>query len=120
MVGDQSHPRSKEIYDKLRTLAMEFHDGGHVPSLDSVQHVMSDGEKEDALCGHCEKLAIAFGLIATPKGTTIRVSKNLRVCGDCHNATKIISRIENREIIVRDSYRIHHFKNGVCSCDDYF
>ena len=120
MVGDQSHPRSKEIYDKLRTLAMEFHDGGRVPSLESVQHGMSDGEKEDALCGHCEKLAIAFGLIATPKGTTIRVSKNLRVCGDCHNATKIISKIENREIIVRDSYRIHHFKNGVCSCDDYF
>lgn len=119
MVGDQSHPRSREIYTKLKTLAMEVHGGGHVPHLHSVQQVMSDEDKEDALCGHCEKLAIAFGLIATPKGTVIRVSKNLRVCSDCHNATKIISKIEDREIIVRDSYRIHHFKNGVCSCDDY-
>ncbi|CAF1456534.1 unnamed protein product, partial [Adineta ricciae] len=39
--------------------------------------------------------------------------KNLRVCGDCHRATKLIAAIRQCEIIVRDANRIHHFhKNG--------
>ncbi|KAJ8620435.1 hypothetical protein MRB53_028964 [Persea americana] len=45
--------------------------------------------------------------------------KNLRVCSDCHSATKLISKIYDREIIVRDQSRFHHFKNGLCSCLDY-
>ena len=81
---------------------------------------MSDKAKEDNLCGHCERLAIAFGLINTAPGATIRVSKNLRVCADCHNATKVISKIEKRDIIIRDSCQIHHFKDGECSCDDFY
>ncbi|KAK9081932.1 hypothetical protein Syun_030914 [Stephania yunnanensis] len=49
---------------------------------------VEDDEKENSLCGHSEKLAIAFGLISTPSGTPLRIIKNLRVCGDCHSATK--------------------------------
>lgn len=33
---------------------------------------------------HNEKLAIAFALINTDPGTIIRITKNFRVCGDCH------------------------------------
>lgn len=69
---------------------------------------------------HSEKLAIAFGLIKTSCKTPIRVMKNLRVCNDCHSATKLISKIYDREIIVRDQNRFHHFKNGLCSCSDYW
>ncbi|KAK4357952.1 hypothetical protein RND71_023562 [Anisodus tanguticus] len=38
----------------------------------------------------------AFGLIFIPPGLPIRVVKNLRVCGDCHTATKIISKTPQR------------------------
>ncbi|RYQ91655.1 hypothetical protein Ahy_B09g097642 [Arachis hypogaea] len=35
----------------------------------------------------------------------VRLSRNLRVCGDCHNALKIISKIVGRELIIRDAKR---------------
>ncbi|CAI0461390.1 unnamed protein product [Linum tenue] len=50
----------------------------------------------------------------------VRVTKNLRVCGDCHNACKIISYIVGRQLIMRDNKRFHHMKDGVCSCNDYW
>ncbi|KAL7177642.1 hypothetical protein ACSBR2_030912 [Camellia fascicularis] len=56
-------------------------------------------QKRDLLCSHSERLAIAFGIITTPAGMTIRITKNLRVCVDCHVATKFISKIVGREII---------------------
>ena len=69
---------------------------------------------------HSERLTIAFGIISSPAGTTIRVTKNLRVCVDCHTAIKFISKTMGREIIVRDNIRFHHFKDGNCSCGDYW
>ena len=108
--------RGTELTAKIEKLKVTFKDGKRVVK----RSPSSDKAKEEALCGHCEKLAIAFGLINTPPGTTLRVSKNLRVCADCHNATKIISKIEKRDIIIRDAYRIHHFKGGECSCNDFY
>lgn len=70
--------------------------------------------------GHSERLAIAFGLLSTPAGSLIRITKNLRVCVDCHNVTKLISKMVRRELIVRDANRFHHFVNGKCSCNDYW
>ncbi|GJM87934.1 hypothetical protein PR202_ga03941 [Eleusine coracana subsp. coracana] len=51
---------------------------------------------------------------------TIRVMKNLRMCCDCHEAFKLISGIVEREFVVRDLNRFHHFKSGSCSCNDYW
>ncbi len=93
---------------------------GFKPDTSFVLHDVEDEEKEEHLCYHSEKLAIGFGLIRTPPGTRIHVFKNLRVCGDCHNATKLISKLVGREIIVRDGNRFHHFKDGKCSCNDYW
>ncbi|RVW88118.1 Pentatricopeptide repeat-containing protein, chloroplastic [Vitis vinifera] len=45
--------------------------------------------------------AMAFGLISTAPSTPIRIVKNLRVCNDCHAATKLLSKIYGRVIIVR-------------------
>jgi hypothetical protein len=42
------------------------------------------------------------------------------VCGDCHSVIKQISKVYDREIIVRDRSRFHHFKGGECSCKDYW
>eukprot|EP01018_Ginkgo_biloba_P015183 Gb_08062 [translate_table: standard] len=120
LVGDRSHPQSEKIYAMLDTLAGKMKEAGHVPNTDFVLHDVEEEVKEHMLCTHSEKLAIAFGLINTSPGTPIRITKNLRVCGDCHDATKLIAKIVNREIIVRDANRFHHFKNGLCSCGDYW
>ena len=98
----------------------QLRNAGHRPHVALVLKPISDQEKEVMLCEHAEKVAIAFGLLNTPDGVTLRVSKNLRMCVDCHDASKIISRIERREIILRDDCCIHHFRDGSCSCQDMF
>lgn len=118
LMGDKSHPRIKEIYEMLEKLNVHM-EKGFLPNADSMQQLVPDQDTEDILCGHSEKLAIAFGLISSSQGTTVRVSKNLRMCTGCHNATKVISKVERRDIIVTDIYRTHHFKDGLCSCKDF-
>nr|CAB3470575.1 unnamed protein product [Digitaria exilis] len=93
---------------------------GYKPDTSCVLHDIEEGEKAAILRYHSEKLAIAFGLLRTPPGATIRVAKNLRVCNDCHEAAKFISRMVGREIVLRDVRRFHHFVDGACSCGDYW
>ncbi|KAM1508334.1 hypothetical protein ACFX10_017662 [Malus domestica] len=118
LVSDKSHPLSKEIYEMLEEIDRLLDKAGFVPDTSEVLYDMGEEWKEVALSHHSEKLAIAFGLISTKPGTTIRIVKNLRVCGNCHSATKLISKIFNREIIARDGNRFHHFRDGSCSCND--
>ncbi|KAM7263269.1 hypothetical protein ACFE04_000952 [Oxalis oulophora] len=113
--GSTTHPQSKEIYAYLDELRDEIKSAGYKPDTNSV-HDVEDDVKQQLLSSHSEKLAISFALLNTRPGETIHVRKNLRVCGDCHNATKYISLVTGREIIVRDMHRFHHFKNGTCSC----
>ncbi|RWV96977.1 hypothetical protein GW17_00040265 [Ensete ventricosum] len=117
--GSTDHPQSQKIYTRLARLIDEIKAVGYVPDSDSLHDVEED-VKEQLLGTHSEKLAIAFGLINTTPGTTIQIRKNLRVCDDCHKATKFISQVTGREIIVRDMQRFHHFRNGQCSCGDYW
>uniref|UniRef100_A0A7N0TJB1 DYW domain-containing protein n=1 Tax=Kalanchoe fedtschenkoi TaxID=63787 RepID=A0A7N0TJB1_KALFE len=120
LVGDSSHSQSEELHGFLESLREEMRAAGYVPDTSCVLHDVREEEKEVLLCGHSERLAIAFGILNTPPGTTVRVAKNLRVCNDCHLATKIMSKIVGREIVVRDVRRFHHFKDGNCSCGDYW
>lgn len=121
IVGDKSHPQKKEIYSKLKEMKERLTCMGHVPDTTQVLlHIEGEKEKEAELENHSERLAIAFGLINVGIGSPIRIVKNLRVCNDCHNVTKLLSQIYSREIIVRDNSRFHHFKNGSCSCMDYW
>ncbi|XP_028769925.1 pentatricopeptide repeat-containing protein At5g48910-like [Neltuma alba] len=115
-----SHPQSEKIDLMIRELRWKLKQGGYKPRTDLVVHNVDEEEKEDALSIHSERLAIAFGLISTSPGTTIRIVKNLRVCDDCHDAIKMISQLVRREIIVRDRSRFHHFRKGTCSCDDFW
>ncbi|RZC78886.1 hypothetical protein C5167_003105 [Papaver somniferum] len=114
------HPRSNEIYEMIDEISKRLRAAGHIASTTEVFFDVENEEKERALFYHSEKLAIAFGLIATDKGSTIRIVKNLRVCVDCHSAIKLFSDIFDREIVVRDRCRFHHFKDGICSCGDYW
>ncbi|CBI28140.3 unnamed protein product, partial [Vitis vinifera] len=118
--GDVSHPQSSEIYETLDDMMRRLKSAGYVPDKSEVLFDMDEKEKENELSLHSEKLAIAFGLLSTTPGTPIRVVKNLRVCSDCHSAMKFISEVYNREIIVRDRNRFHHFTKGSCSCRDFW
>ncbi|KAL3623425.1 hypothetical protein CASFOL_032241 [Castilleja foliolosa] len=119
-VGDYTHPMSKEIYEELKCLGEKLERVGYVPDTNFVLHDIDEESKLDLLNSHSEKLAIAFGLIGTPEASVIRVTKNLRVCGDCHSFIKFVSLITKRVIIVRDANRFHHFEEGACSCRDYW
>ncbi|XP_058089463.1 putative pentatricopeptide repeat-containing protein At3g23330 [Magnolia sinica] len=120
IADDKTHPYYDKIQEALKVLSEQMEREGYVPNTDDVLHDVEDEQKRYILCGHSERLAIAFGIISTPSGMTIRVTKNLRVCMDCHTATKFISKIVGREIVVRDVSRFHHFKDGECSCGDYW
>ncbi|XP_031492323.1 putative pentatricopeptide repeat-containing protein At3g49142 [Nymphaea colorata] len=119
-VGDTSHPQTLKIYAKLEELMGLMKEAGYVAEIDFALHDIEEEEKENHLSVHSEKLAIAFLLINTEPGSPIRVTKNLRVCGDCHRAAKFISKITDRKIILRDTNRFHHFEDGTCSCHDYW
>ena len=77
---------------------------------------------EYVLCRHAEKLALSYGILKTPnKKDPIHINKNMRMCADCHEATKLISKIEERQIYVADANAIHRFDGkGNCSCADYY
>lgn len=119
-VGDESHPESKEIKEVLRDISERVRRAGHQPWTSSVLHDVDKEEKEHALCEHSERLAIAYGLLKTKAPIVIRVVKNLRACVDCHEVTKIISKLYSREIIVRDRVRFHKFVGGICTCNDFW
>lgn len=120
MSEDRSHSRTAEIYSKVDEIMILIKEAGYVPDLNFALHDMDKEGKELSLAYHSEKLAVAFGLLTVPPGAPIRIFKNLRVCGDCHTAIKYISGVFHRHIILRDSNCFHHFKEGTCSCIDYW
>ncbi|KAI3448390.1 hypothetical protein Pfo_005055 [Paulownia fortunei] len=120
IVGDRSHEQSVEIYNKLAELKRKLQASGYIADKSNVLRDVEDEEKEEMVETHSEKLAVAFCLLVSEPGTVIRVVKNIRICWDCHNAIKMISKLEEREIIVRDNNRFHRFKDNACSCNDYW
>ncbi|CAN1223721.1 Pentatricopeptide repeat-containing protein At4g30700 [Linum grandiflorum] len=118
--GDWSHPQSTAIHAELEKLNTKMKEAGYQADTITALHDVEEEEKELMVKVHSEKLAIAFGLISTEPGTEIRIFKNLRICQDCHTASKYISKITHRVIVARDANRFHHFKDGSCSCGDYW
>ncbi|CAA0815488.1 Tetratricopeptide repeat (TPR)-like superfamily protein [Striga hermonthica] len=118
--GDKSHVECERIYSKLRELRREIKEAGYVANTSSELHDTDEEQKEDSLWAHSERLALAYGLISTKEGSTLRIFKNLRVCGDCHSVYKFVSGVVGREIVLRDPYRFHRFRGGECSCNDYW
>lgn len=118
--GDKSHPETERIYAQLRQLKILMKEAGYVPETRVVLHDVDQESKEEALLAHSERLAVSSGLLTSPARAQIRIIKNLRVCVDCHNALKIMSKIVGREFVMRDAKRFHHMKDGVCSCRDYW
>ncbi|KAH0464865.1 hypothetical protein IEQ34_004968 [Dendrobium chrysotoxum] len=116
--GDRNHPQCREIYEMLYRVAARLR---YKPWRSSdLREKGGDMKHKHALIHHSEKLALAFGLISTEEGTTIRIIKNLRICEDCHLFMKLASACFGRKVIVRDCHRFHHFIDGSCSCFDYW
>ncbi|KAJ4703687.1 Pentatricopeptide repeat-containing protein [Melia azedarach] len=120
VAGGSAHPQAKKIGSLLKRLRLKMEEEGYSPKTRYALINSDEMEKEAALCGHSEKSAMAFGILSLPPGKTIRVTKNLRVCCDCHEMAKFISKNARREILLRDSNRFHHFKDGHCSCRGFW
>ncbi|KAK7318822.1 hypothetical protein RJT34_03529 [Clitoria ternatea] len=120
IAGATSHPQAKRIDSLLRKLNMKRKSEGYDSKMKYALINTDDMKQEALLCGHSEQLAMAFGILNLRPGRIVRVTKNLRICGDCHEMGKFISKITEREIVLRDSIRFHHFKDGSCSCRGFW
>ncbi|GAB4848571.1 hypothetical protein Ancab_003277 [Ancistrocladus abbreviatus] len=120
IAGDRSHEWSEDIYRLLAELRKKMRAAGYVADKSCVLTDIEEEEKEEMVGIHSERLAIGFALLVSERGSVIRVVKNLRICSDCHFAIKMISKLEGREIVVRDNNRFHCFRDGLCSCNDYW
>lgn len=117
MAGDQNKKRfdNAAVYDMVREIVDRAKTAGYKPKTSEVMLDVEEEERELFLLLHSEKLAMAFGLISfSDKTTPIRIVTNLRVCSDCHSFAEFISRSFNREIIIRERNRFHHFHGTTC------
>lgn len=117
---DKSHPQSYEVYEMLHQIGWQLRFAGYSPDTSQVLFDVDEEEKRRLVEGHSQKLAIAFSFIHTGQGSPIRIIKNLRMCDDCHTFTRMVSKIFKRKITIRERNRFHHFKDGTCSCGDYW
>ncbi|XP_058115521.1 pentatricopeptide repeat-containing protein At5g66520-like [Magnolia sinica] len=120
LAADRLHPQIVEIRNELNVILKRISTTGYFANTKQVLFDLSEEDKEQAISWHSEKLAVAFGLMSTKSGSPIRIVKNLRICEDCHSAMEAISLVFDREIVVRDRSRFHTFKQGKCSCLDYW
>ncbi|KAL6575706.1 hypothetical protein OROHE_000842 [Orobanche hederae] len=117
---DTSHPQLLDIHRKLDELGHRIAEAGYIPNTKYVLHNVAEKDKVDNLFNHSERLALGFALINKVSRKRIRIFKNLRTCGDCHEFIKFVFGTMNQEIVVRDTSRFHHFRSGSCSCKDYW
>ncbi|BAT81671.1 hypothetical protein LR48_Vigan07g125300 [Vigna angularis] len=117
---DKTHPESSVICKSLEDLLAKAKSLGY-EMLESVEKLdEEEGEKTSSpTFYHSEKLAITFGLENLPSSSPVRVVKSTLLCRDSHNFIKYVSTLSGREIILRDSKRLHKFVNGNCSCGNF-
>ncbi|KAF3434897.1 hypothetical protein FNV43_RR21984 [Rhamnella rubrinervis] len=120
IIGDNSNPQMDKITKYLNHLIQRLMEVGYFPDTNFVLQDLEGEQGEDSLRYHSEKLAIAFGMMSFSKEKTVRIWKNIRICGDCHVFAKLLAKKENRIIVIRDPIRYHHFQDGICSCGDYW
>ncbi|XP_030476208.1 putative pentatricopeptide repeat-containing protein At3g15130 [Syzygium oleosum] len=122
--GDDTHPLIDSIHDTLKEMENRMKEElGYVNQVRYALHDVEDESKVESLRVHSEKLAIGLALVSgglQRKEGVIRIFKNLRICGDCHEYIKCLSRVLNMTFMVRDANRFHKFQDGLCSCKDYW
>lgn len=117
---DYSHTEANMIYEALDIVSRKIDEDLFDHSILKFKPSDIKKRRTNSATYHSVRLAICFSLLTTSVGYPVLVRKNLRICEDCHNAAKKISVFTNREIVVGDSKIYHHFRNGQCSCKDYW
>ncbi|KAK9287599.1 hypothetical protein L1049_016034 [Liquidambar formosana] len=120
LMADRNHKQADQIYEKLEEVVSELKLVGYAPNTCGVLLDLQEEEKKEVVLWHSEKLALCYGLISGEKGSCIHIVKNLRICEDCHTFMKLVSKVYERRIVIRDRSRFHHYQGGVCSCKDYW
>ncbi|XP_027358547.1 pentatricopeptide repeat-containing protein At3g14330 [Abrus precatorius] len=121
VAGGSSDFRHSAEYLKIwNELSNAIENLGYIPNTGVVLHDINEDMKAIWVCGHSERLAAVYALIHTAAGLPVRITKNLRICVDCHSWMKAVSKVTGRPIVLRDTNRFHHFENGTCSCKDYW
>ncbi|ONK65040.1 uncharacterized protein A4U43_C07F32860 [Asparagus officinalis] len=115
---DKSHSQSKDIYSGLEVLILECMKAGYEPDTSFVLQEAEEYQKRHFLFYHSAKLAVAYGVLVARPGEVVRVMKNVRLCGDCHEFFKVVSSVTGRRILVRDGSGFHRFEGGECICGD--
>ncbi|KAG5244297.1 pentatricopeptide repeat-containing family protein [Salix suchowensis] len=122
--GDDMHPLTEKIHEILKEMERRMKEElGYVYRVKYALHDVEEESKMENLRVHSEKLAIGLALVCgglEEERKVIRVFKNLRVCGDCHEFIKGLSKILKIVFVVRDANRFHRFEDGLCSCGDYW
>ncbi|XP_071699087.1 pentatricopeptide repeat-containing protein At4g32450, mitochondrial-like [Rutidosis leptorrhynchoides] len=121
-IGDTSNPDHEKLYSQLICLKQQMIEVGYVPQPNFVVDDVGQESEDEGLLSRSEIRALSQGLLTSPARKPITIIKSLRVCGDSHNALKIISKIVGRQIVVVESCMSiqHRFENGVCSCGDHW
>lgn len=76
VAGDRSHVQTEEIYMMVTEMCQRVRLAGYVSGTSDVLFDI-EGEEEHSLFFHSEKLAVAFGLMSTVRGSSIRITKKL-------------------------------------------
>ncbi|RLN42685.1 hypothetical protein C2845_PM01G25780 [Panicum miliaceum] len=118
--GDNSCSQKPETFTRLEELLVRVkqkteHGGMNVWELGFQARKVG----ESSISKHGELLAVALGLSTLPNTASVRVMKNQNMSWESHETLKLLSEGENKEIIIRDPARFHHFSQGSCSCRDY-
>jgi hypothetical protein len=81
---DDKYLQLKEVNVELDRISSELLQHGHEYDASWVTRPIKDGETiESNLCGHSERIALAYHFAKRTKPKFIQLTKNLRVCGDC-------------------------------------
>ncbi|KAF7129488.1 hypothetical protein RHSIM_Rhsim10G0182500 [Rhododendron simsii] len=107
VAGGDPELGSSEEYQKLWTEFKEANNG-------VVLHDVYEEIKKAWICEQSERLGAMFGLIHSRSGISLRITKNLCVCADCHSWMKTVSQV------LREMKHFRHFEKGSCSCKDYW
>ncbi|KAL9229192.1 hypothetical protein vseg_004685 [Gypsophila vaccaria] len=118
---DETYPRKSEVENYLATLIEEVTNKEYQCQNTLVSNEEDDDHKvsSSSTSYHSEQLAVAFGLLQTDNNVPVRVVKSTSMCRNCHTFIKLISETTSREIIIRDSKRLHRFVKGQCTCKDF-
>lgn len=100
IVGDRKGPQECHLYHSLHEMGRDFNDEGYLPH---TKHVVGDFVKEAKEWSLWSFLEALHSIRAARRLICLKI--NMHICKECHNATRLISILEGRKIILIDANR---------------